>query len=197
MLQRAFKRLIRAVFGLLISLAYLAYRIEGVNALLLIMPAKLIAPTLRRYGATIGANPQIHSPLIIHNADAVRGKEYANLVIGDHCYIGRDVFLDLAERITLEDYVTISMRCTLITHTNVGNRPAELINLPASSAPIVIRRGAYLGACSTVLEGVEIGERAVIAAGAVVRNSVAQEQVVGGVPSRPLRRATASSGAVE
>jgi maltose O-acetyltransferase len=197
MLQRTFKRLIRSLFGFLISFAYLAYRIEGVNALLLIMPAKLIAPTLRRYGATIGANPQIHSPLIIHNADSARGKEYANLVIGDHCYIGRDVFLDLAECITLEDYVTISMRCTLITHTNVGNRPPELLNLSASSAPIIIRRGAYLGACSTLLEGVEIGERAVVAAGAVVRRSVGQDEVVGGVPSRPLRRMRANGEALE
>ncbi len=173
---------------MLVGLAYLAYRIEGVNALLLIMPAKLIGPTLRRYGATIGADPQIHSPLIIHNAGSVPGKEYANLTIGDHCYIGRDVFFDLAERITLEDYVTISMRCTLITHTDVGKRPTELMSLPASRAPITVRRGAYLGACSTLLEGVEIGERAVVAAGAVVRRSVMADEVVGGVPSRLLRK---------
>lgn len=139
MIARILKGLIGVAFRLLLSLAYRAYRIEGVNALLLILPAKLIAPTLRRYGASIGAQPQIHSPLIIHNAGAERGKEYANLVIGDCCYIGRDVFFDLAEQIVLEDYVTISMRCTLITHTDVGNRPPELINLPASRAPIRVR----------------------------------------------------------
>jgi acetyltransferase-like isoleucine patch superfamily enzyme len=186
MLSRAFKRLVRALFGVVVSLAYLAYRVEGVNALLLIMPAKLIVPTLRRYGATIGENAQIHSPLIIHNADDERGKEYANLTIGDHCYLGRAVFLDLAEKITLEDYVTISMRCTLLTHTNVGERPPELMSLPATSAPILLRRGAYLGACSTVLEGVIVGERGVVAAGALVRRSVADGTIVGGVPSRPL-----------
>ncbi|MCE7948226.1 MAG: acyltransferase [Chloroflexi bacterium CFX4] len=187
MLSRAFKRLVRALFGLLVSLAYLAYRVEGVNALLLIMPAKLIVPTLRRYGATIGENAQIHSPLIIHNAGDEHGKAYANLVIGDHCYMGRDVFLDLAEKITLEDYVTISMRCTLLTHTNVGERPPDLVSLPATSAPILLRRGAYLGACSTVLEGVIVGERGVVAAGALVRHSVADGAIVGGVPSRPLQ----------
>ncbi len=187
MLSHAFKRLVRSLFGLLVSLAYLAYRVEGVNALLLIMPAKLIAPTLRRYGATIGENAQIHSPLIIHNAGDERGKEYANLVIGDHCYMGRAVFLDLAEKITLEDYVTISMRCTLLTHTNVGERPPELMSLPATSAPILLRRGAYLGACSTVLEGVTVGERGVVAAGALVRRSVADGTIVGGVPSRLLQ----------
>ncbi len=187
MLAKIFKRLVRALFGLLVSLAYLAYRAEGVNALLLILPAKLIVPTLRRYGATIGENAQIHSPLIIHNAGDERGKEYANLVIGDHCYMGRDVFLDLAEKITLEDYVTISMRCTLLTHTNVGERPPALASLPATSAPILLRRGAYLGACSTVLEGVTVGERSVVAAGALVRHSVAAGAIVGGVPSHPLR----------
>lgn len=186
MLARIFKRFIRSLFGLLVRLAYAAYRAEGVNALLLILPAKLIVPTLRRYGATIGENAQIHSPLVIHNAGDERGKEYANLVIGDHCYIGRDVFLDLAEQIALEDYVTISMRCTLLTHTNVGERPSDLASLPATKAPIVLRRGAYLGACSTVLEGVIVGERSVVAAGALVRHSVAAHTIVGGVPSRLL-----------
>lgn len=66
MIARILKGLIGVAFRLLLSLAYRAYRIEGVNALLLILPAKLIAPTLRRYGASIGAQPQIHSPLIIH-----------------------------------------------------------------------------------------------------------------------------------
>lgn len=182
------KTLVKAFFRLIIALVYAAYKAEGINALLLVMPAKLVIPTLRRYGATIGSEVEMHTPLIIHNASDVPGKEYANLVISDHCYFGRDVLLDLKQPITFEPYVTISMRCTLITHTDVGNRPPELLSLPATSASILMQQGAYLGAGVTVLEGVTIGKNAVIAAGAVVTQIVPDDSIVGGVPAKPLKR---------
>jgi acetyltransferase-like isoleucine patch superfamily enzyme len=182
------RRLVVLGFYILISLTYKAYSIEGINALLLLMPAKLIVPVLRRYGATIGEGAQIHSPLIVHNASPEPGRHYANLVIGNHCYVGRDVLFDLRQRITFEDYVTVSMRCTLLTHTDAGQRPPAhmLPALPASCAPISIHSGAYLGANTTVLQGVTVGANAIVAAGALVRCDVAAETTVGGVPARRI-----------
>ena len=175
-------------FQVLIFLVYKAYSVEGINALLLLMPAKLIVPVLRRYGATIGDGAQIHSPLVIHNASAEPGRHYAHLVIGDHCYVGRDVLFDLREAIVLEDYVTVSMRCTLLTHTDAGERPSAytLPRLPAICAPIHIHSGAYLGACSTVLQGITVGANAIVGAGALVRCDVAEGATVAGVPARRI-----------
>lgn len=186
-MRRLFRFLVRLAFVLVIEVAYRAYKAEGVNALLLIIPARMIVPTLRRYGATIGEAVEIHSPLIIHNASPQAGQHYSNLVIHDHCYLGRDVFLDLKDKITLEAYVTISMRCTLITHTDTGERPPELVTLSPSAGPIHLKKGVYLGACVTVLEGVTIGEKAVVAAGAVVTSDVSAQDTVGGVPARLIR----------
>jgi len=181
------RMLVKLVAKMVILIAYWSYKAEGINALLLFMPAKLIVPTLRKYGATIGADAQIHSPLIIHNASPEPGKHYANLVIGDHCYLGRDVLLDLREQIILEEYVTISMRCNLLTHSDVGMRPDELLNFPPSSAPIRLKRGAYLGAAVTLLEGVTVGEKSTVGAGSVVICDVPDGATVGGVPAKPLR----------
>jgi acetyltransferase-like isoleucine patch superfamily enzyme len=188
MLNNFLKRFVFVAFRVAISFIYRAYSIEGVNALLLLLPAKLIVPTLRRFGATVGNEAQIHSPLIIHNASSESGRHYAHLIIGDHCYIGRDVLLDLRERLIFEEYVTISMRCTLLTHTDVGARPAaySIPYLPASSAPIYVRSGAYLGANSTVLQGVTIGRRAVVGACALVRDDVEDEAKVAGVPAQRI-----------
>lgn len=170
-------------FRLIIWLTYRAYKAEGINALLLLMPAKLIAPTLRKYGARIGERIEIHSPLIIHNANAESGKHYANLHIGTDCYFGRDVFFDLKDEIRIEDRVTVSMRVTFITHTDAGKSPVTQ-RLPASHAPILLRRGAYIGAGATILQGIEIGEEAVVGAGAVVVKNVLSHQTVVGVPAR-------------
>lgn len=178
---------VRWLFRFVLWATYAAYKAEGVNALLLLMPAKLIAPTLREHGARIGERVELHSPLMIHNASAERGKHYSNLTIGDDCYFGRDVFFDLRDEIRIEDRVTVSMRVTLITHTDAGKSPVAA-RLPASHAPVTLRRGAYLGAGVTVLEGVEIGAEAIVGAGALVKEDVAANLVVGGVPAHPLNR---------
>jgi acetyltransferase-like isoleucine patch superfamily enzyme len=184
-----FKSLVKFIFRAVIAVVYAAYRAEGINALLLFMPAKLIVPTLRKYGATIGDDAQIHAPLLIHNA-ADSMPHYGNLRLGDHVYIGRDVLFDLKQPITLGDHVTVSMRCTLLTHTDAGDRPPAYALFPPSMGALTIQAGAYLGANVTILENTTIGERAIVAAGAVVRRDVAAGAVVGGVPARELRTTT-------
>jgi acetyltransferase-like isoleucine patch superfamily enzyme len=52
----------------------------------------------------------------------------------------------------------------------------------------VLRRGCRVGAGVVLVPGVEIGEEAFIAAGAVVTRDVADRAVVMGVPGRYVRR---------
>jgi len=52
------------------------------------------------------------------------------------------------------------------------------------------RRGCRVGARAVVLPGIEIGEEALVAAGAVVTRDVAARQVVMGVPARAVREVT-------
>ena len=177
------KKTVVLFFRALVTAAYWSYRIEGVNALLLILPAKLIVPTLRRYGAQIGEDVIIHSPLIIHNA----GESYGNLSIGSKSYFGRAVFLDLKEKIEISERVTISMRTTLLTHTDAGeSRVSQMI--PPSAKPVKIAADAYLGANVTILEGINIGESSVIGAGSIVLHDVPAFTVAAGNPCREIRQ---------
>jgi acetyltransferase-like isoleucine patch superfamily enzyme len=52
----------------------------------------------------------------------------------------------------------------------------------------IIRRGAKIGANATLLPGVEIGEMALVAAGAVVTRDVPPATVVAGSPARVLKQ---------
>jgi len=58
--------------------------------------------------------------------------------------------------------------------------------------PIVVRRGATIGSGATILCGVEIGERAIVGAGAVVTRNVPAGAIVAGNPARVLRRIEAA-----
>ena len=160
---------------------------EGLNIPLMFMPTRTIASTLRRYGATVGERVRFRSPVAIHNSDTKSRKYYQNLRVGNDCYFGRELFLDLQDRIEIEDNVTISHRVMILTHTDAGTSPLKDAAIPTSQSPVVIRRGAYVGANVTILEGVEIGELSVVGAGAVVTRSVAAGSVVAGVPAQERR----------
>ena len=169
---------------------------EGINLPLMCMPSQVIAPTLRKYGATIGQRVRFRSPLVIHNSDNERRRYYKRLEVGSDCYLGRELFLDLQDRIVIEDRVTISHRVMILTHTDAGSSPLKDQVIATSQAPVIIRRGAYIGANATILQGVEIGESSVVGAGAVVTRSVPPSTVVAGVPAKVIKSAGTESGEI-
>lgn len=157
---------------------------EGINFPLMVMPTQLIAPTLRRYGARIGEYVRFRSPLVIHNSAVDSAPYFHHLTVGHNCYFGRELFLDLQERIVIEDEVTVSHRVMILTHTDAGTSPLKDTVIPTSQAPVIIRRGTYIGAGATILEGVEIGPGAIVGAGALVTKSIPGHSVATGVPAR-------------
>jgi acetyltransferase-like isoleucine patch superfamily enzyme len=159
--------------------AYRAGGIEAVNRQLLRVDR--VEEILAEFGASIGADTVLHGPLVIHNA----ARDYSNLRVGNTVHIGRLVILDLAEALILEDQAVVSMGSTILTHSDVGERP--LANrYPRESAATRIGPGAYLGANVTVLAGCDVGREAVVGAGAVVTRSVPDGAIVAGVPAAPL-----------
>jgi galactoside O-acetyltransferase len=142
-----------------------------------------VTALLRHFGATIGENTRVYTPLMLINA----GRDFTNLILGSNVYLGRGATLDLKERIEVEDNVTISMGATLVTHFHVGEIPLNA-RYPSKSGPIRIRGNVYLGSNAMVLSGVEIGGGSVIAAGAVVIGDVPPGVVVGGVPAHVINK---------
>ena len=109
---------------------------------------------------------------------------------GHNIQIGCSVFVNHActfmDRggITLEDNVLVGPKVNLIT-TNHPTDPDQ--RRSTISLPIVLKKGAWIGASVTVMPGVTIGENAIVAAGAVVTKDVAANTIVAGVPARVVK----------
>ena len=56
-----------------------------------------------------------------------------------------------------------------------------------TTAPIRVGRGVWIAAGATVLQGVTVGDDAVVAAGAVVTKDVPPRMLVAGVPAKVIR----------
>ncbi len=139
---------------------------------------------LRLYGARVGRDTVIHRLTLI-NVD--RGG-FGALRVGDHCFIGDEVLLDLAAPIVLEEHVTLAARALVLTHLNVGYRDHPLqARFPSQTAGVTIRRGSFVGAGAAVLAGITVGPEAFVAAVSLVTRNVEEGEVVGGVPARPLQ----------
>jgi acetyltransferase-like isoleucine patch superfamily enzyme len=184
----------RIVASLLHSHADLVARFGGFDAALRLLgdgttrhnPAILTA-----LGATVGAGCMIHSPLLVqHSRESLDG-----LVIGSGAHIGQDVFIDLTDAVEIGPNVTISMRCTILTHMDVGRSPLGSERFPRKSKPVHLGPGCYVGAGATILAGVTVGACAVVAAGAVVTSDVPEGETVAGIPARHVGR-RAHAGAV-
>jgi acetyltransferase-like isoleucine patch superfamily enzyme len=180
--------LLRAFYRLLFHVAYFFSPGWAFNFIFLTLPEELIPEILRKFGASIGCDTTIMHPLHVHNMGKTKSDHFSNLIIGDYCYLGPELFIDLQEQIVIEDRATISMRVSLITHIHVGQSPLGDYHFPAKKKPIIIRQGAYIGASSILLMGVEVGECSAIGAGSVVTQNVPAHSVVAGAPARFIRK---------
>lgn len=83
------------------------------------------------------------------------------------------------ELITLEDNVIVGYDASILCH--------EFLRDEYRTGEVIIRDGAMIGAGTTILPGVEIGENARVAANSLVAEDVPAGTTVAGVPAEVVR----------
>jgi acetyltransferase-like isoleucine patch superfamily enzyme len=124
----------------------------------------------------------INSGFSIYTGLHVTVNENASLIFGSG-YINNNVTIDCFEKISFGNNVAISKGVTFRDSDNHSINGNKIV-----SAPIIIDDNVWIGVNVTVLKGVRIGRGSVIAAGAVVTRSVPENTLVGGVPSRIIKK---------
>lgn len=131
-------------------------------------------------GSVIAENTAIFTPLYVNY-----GK---NTKIGKGVFINFNcTMLDLGG-ITIEDGVLIAPNVSLLTEGHPLDPEERHFLIPK---PIRIKKNAWIGAGATILQGLTVGENAVVAAGAVVSKDVSDNTVVGGIPAKVIKEIAA------
>lgn len=120
------------------------------------------------YGCKIGKN------CIIANFVEI-GKD---VVIGDNCKI--EAFSFIPTGVIIEDDVFIG------PHTCFTNDKRPKIGDDWKVLKTIVKKGASIGANSTIICGVTINEGAMVGAGSVVTKDVLPNTTVAGNPARPI-----------
>ncbi|WP_442603794.1 2,3,4,5-tetrahydropyridine-2,6-dicarboxylate N-acetyltransferase [Paenibacillus sp. KN14-4R] len=100
--------------------------------------------------------------------------------------IGAGTMIDM--NVTIGGRVQVGNMC----HIGAGSVLAGVIE-PPSAQPVVIEDNVLIGANAVVLEGVRIGQGAVVAAGAIVVADVPENAVVAGAPAKIIKTVDAKT----
>jgi len=108
-----------------------------------------------------------------------------NITIGNDTFIGHETMIAGSNKssVTIGSNCDISSRVTIVTGTHEIDIYGEHIAGKGISKDITIGDGVWIGVNATILPGVNIGNKSIIAAGAVVTQDVPSYVMVAGNPA--------------
>lgn len=111
-----------------------------------------------------------------------------NITIGERCSINPYTVLYGHGNLTIGNNVLIAGHCLIIPSNHNFSDIAKPINRQGETRKgIIIEDNVWIGSGCRILDGVCIGQGAIVAAGAVVNKDVLPNTIVGGVPAKLIK----------
>ena len=126
------------------------------------------------FGDNLGEGAYVAAP--------IQGACLDRIKMGKNVMINANLLAMARGGITIEDDVQIAANVQLLTN---NHDPYERMVLPCK--PILIKKGAWIGAGATILPGICIGEHAIVGAASVVTKDVPDCAVVVGNPAKVVK----------
>lgn len=131
-------------------------------------------------------NISIHPSSIIDKR-AIIAPWGGNIKVGQNCSVNPYSILYGHGGLEIGDSVRIAAHTIIIPANHIYHDPEVLIRKQGLTREgILIEDDVWIGANCTILDGIEIGEGAVVAAGSVVTESVPRYAIVAGIPAEQI-----------
>lgn len=128
----------------------------------------------RLAGMRIGKGSAIHMGVTFYDP--------SRITIGEDTIIGERVVLDGRDKLAIGDHVAIASEVMIYN----AEHDVHSVDFRPIQNPVTIENYVFIGPRAIILPGVTIKCGAIVAAGAVVTKDVVENQIVGGVPAKPI-----------
>ena len=108
-----------------------------------------------------------------------------NIEIGEKFYSNHNLVILDANKVTFGNNVQIGPNCGFYTSGHPIDK--ETRRKVEFAKPIVVGNDVWIGSHALIMDGVKIGDGAIIAAGSIVTKDVAPYAIVGGIPAKTIR----------
>ena len=124
----------------------------------------------------------------VNIAKGVRFGKGAKISIGNNSGLGENCYLVAMDFISIGDNVMIGPEVMILTGGHDYNDPTKsLIAQNIITKPVVIGNDCWISARVTILPGISICDRVIIAAGSIVSKSISESGIYGGNPARKIK----------
>lgn len=104
----------------------------------------------------------------------------------DGVFIGTGCEFNIRKGLLIGQHANIASGCRFIDHDHGTEDGQRIGSQLGHEQPIVLGNDVWLGCNVVVLRGVEIGDGAVVGAGAVVTKSILPNEIWAGIPARKI-----------
>ncbi len=128
----------------------------------------------RCVGLKLGSKSTLHTGVRVYDPRHIR--------VGEGTIIGYGCFIDGRAQVVIGSHTDIASEVMIYSSEHDIHSP----EFAPHSAPVHIGDYVFIGPRAIILPGVKVGDRAVVAAGAVVTKDVGAGEIVGGVPAKVI-----------
>ena len=110
------------------------------------------------------------------------------LVLGNDVGIAHNCFIHVRGKVEIGSNVIIGPHVNIISENhNFTDLKLNIMEQGVTRKGVRIGNGVWIGTRAVILDGVDIGDNSIIAAGSVVNKSIPKNSIYGGVPAKLLK----------
>lgn len=150
---------------------------EPISLVIAVGDPKMKAKVREKYN-----NPLISFPTLVHPSVLIGDKK--SIEIGEGSIICAGCIL--TTDIQIKDFVTLNLMCTVGHDTIIGCYSSFMPSVNISGE-VIIKDRVYVGTGAKIINQLEIGEKTIVGAGAVVSKNLPANCTAVGVPAKPIK----------